>query len=109
MHMTITEPNLRRTMQISVKNRDVSNKLEKTTSTPVWLITGSSSGLGRALASAVLHRGHRVILTARNTAPMQVLADAFPEPALVCPLHITKPHQITTSVTHPESPSASTD
>lgn len=107
--MTITEPNLRRTMQISVKNRDVSNKLEKTTSTPVWLITGSSSGLGHALASAVLHRGHRVILTARNTAPMQVLADAFPETALVCALDITKPQQIASVVSHAESRFGSID
>src|ERR1700737_2039350 len=72
--------------------------LEKTMSNPVWLIPGSSSGLGHALANAVLHRGHRVILTARNTAPMQALADAFPETALVCALDITKPEQIASVV-----------
>ena len=72
-------------------------------SNPVWLITGSSSGLGHALASTVLHRGHRVILTARNTAPMQALADAFPETALVCALDITKPEQIASVVSQAES------
>ena len=96
-------------MQISVKNRDVSNKLEKTTSTPIWLITGSSSGLGHALASAVLHRGHRVILTARNAAPMQALAGAFPETALVCALDITKPEQIASVVSQAESRFGSID
>src|ERR1700733_13350286 len=32
----------------------------------VWLITGSSRGLGRALAEAVLAAGHRLVATARN-------------------------------------------
>jgi NAD(P)-dependent dehydrogenase (short-subunit alcohol dehydrogenase family) len=90
-------------MQISVKNNDLSNTLEKTTSNPVWLITGSSSGLGHALASTVLHHGHRVILAARNTAPMQALADAFPETALVCALDLTKPEQIAGVVSQAES------
>ncbi len=31
----------------------------------VWLITGSSTGLGRALAQAALERGYRVVATAR--------------------------------------------
>jgi NAD(P)-dependent dehydrogenase (short-subunit alcohol dehydrogenase family) len=32
----------------------------------VWLITGSSRGLGRALTTAVLDAGHRVVATARK-------------------------------------------
>ena len=35
-------------------------------SSPVWLITGCSSGLGLELARAVLKAGHRVIATSRN-------------------------------------------
>ena len=35
-----------------------------------WLITGSSRGLGRALAQAALEAGHRVVATARN--PLQL-------------------------------------
>ena len=31
-----------------------------------WMITGSSSGLGRALAESVLEAGHNAVLTARN-------------------------------------------
>ena len=85
-----------------VKSRDVSKISQKTISNPVWLITGCSSGLGHALASAVLHRGHRVVLTARNTAPMQALANAFPETALVCALDITKPQQIASVVSQAE-------
>src|SRR5260370_35350784 len=96
-------------MQKPVMNHDVSNMLEKTMSNPVWLITGSSSGLGHALASAVLHCGHRVILTARNTAPMQALADAFPETALACALDITKPEQIASVVSQASSPFGPSD
>src|ERR1700687_6168686 len=34
--------------------------------TQVWLITGSTRGLGRALAEVVLHAGHKLVATARN-------------------------------------------
>jgi NADP-dependent 3-hydroxy acid dehydrogenase YdfG len=34
--------------------------------TPVWLITGSSSGLGLLLSLRVLKAGHRVIATVRD-------------------------------------------
>ena len=40
------------------------------TGSKVWLITGSSRGLGRAFAQAALDAGHRVIATARN--PLQL-------------------------------------
>jgi NAD(P)-dependent dehydrogenase (short-subunit alcohol dehydrogenase family) len=33
----------------------------------VWLVTGSSSGFGRAITEAVLKRGERVVATARRT------------------------------------------
>jgi NAD(P)-dependent dehydrogenase (short-subunit alcohol dehydrogenase family) len=33
----------------------------------VWMITGSGSGLGRAIAEAALKAGHRVVATARDT------------------------------------------
>ncbi|MEU7870289.1 SDR family NAD(P)-dependent oxidoreductase [Dactylosporangium sp. NPDC049140] len=41
-----------------------------------WLITGCSSGLGRALAEAVLARGHNAIVTARDAAKVEDLAEA---------------------------------
>jgi NAD(P)-dependent dehydrogenase (short-subunit alcohol dehydrogenase family) len=31
-----------------------------------WLITGCSSGLGRAFAEAVIGAGHNAVVTARN-------------------------------------------
>jgi NAD(P)-dependent dehydrogenase (short-subunit alcohol dehydrogenase family) len=41
---------------------------------PVWLITGSSRGLGRSLAEAVLAAGHRLVATARTPEQVADLA-----------------------------------
>jgi NAD(P)-dependent dehydrogenase (short-subunit alcohol dehydrogenase family) len=40
----------------------------------VWLITGTSSGFGRAITDAAIARGDRVVATARNTEPLRELA-----------------------------------
>ncbi len=40
-----------------------------------WLITGASTGFGRALAEAVLAEGDSVVATARNPAALADLAD----------------------------------
>jgi NAD(P)-dependent dehydrogenase (short-subunit alcohol dehydrogenase family) len=61
---------------------------------PVWVIAESSSGLGMALAKAVLRQGHRVVLAALNTAAVQDLADPFPHTAIVAALDSTKPDDI---------------
>ena len=39
----------------------------------VWLITGCSKGLGRALAEQVLAAGYRVVVTARRAADIDDL------------------------------------
>jgi NAD(P)-dependent dehydrogenase (short-subunit alcohol dehydrogenase family) len=56
---------------------------------PTWLITGCSSGLGRALAQAALARGDRVAVTAREIAKVRDIADAYPETALALSLDVT--------------------
>jgi NAD(P)-dependent dehydrogenase (short-subunit alcohol dehydrogenase family) len=43
----------------------------------VWLITGSSRGLGRALAEAVLAAGHKLVATARNPAQLADLVARY--------------------------------
>src|SRR5215210_5943010 len=48
----------------------------------VWLITGASSGLGRALAEAVLDAGHRVVATARDPESVTDLERRHPGQAL---------------------------
>lgn len=57
--------------------------------TPVWFVTGASSGFGRALTEAVLERGHYAIATSRHTRDLPSLADRFPDRALVLQLDVT--------------------
>ena len=67
--------------------------------TPVWLITGCSMGLGRALSETVLARGHRVMLTALDIADLQDLLASYPATARAATLDVTKPAQIEAAVT----------
>ena len=55
----------------------------------VWLITGSSRGLGRALAEAVLAAGHKLVATARNPAQLAYLADRYGQKVRVAALDVT--------------------
>lgn len=55
----------------------------------VYLITGTSSGFGRALAEAVLERGERVVLAARKTADVEELAAKHRDNALAVKLDVT--------------------
>ena len=57
--------------------------------TQTWLITGSSRGLGRALAEAVLAAGHNVVATARKPEQVQDLVDRYPDRARAVALDVT--------------------
>jgi NADP-dependent 3-hydroxy acid dehydrogenase YdfG len=63
-----------------------------------WLITGCSTGLGRAFAQAVLEHGHNAVVTARDVAKVQDLADAYPETALALALDVTDDAQVNAAV-----------
>ena len=63
-----------------------------------WLITGCSTGLGRAFAEAALAHGHRVVVTARDAAKVQDLADAHPAAVLALALDVTDDAQVTAAV-----------
>ncbi|MCM3689407.1 oxidoreductase [Kocuria rosea] len=63
-----------------------------------WLITGCSTGLGRAFAEAVLAHGDNAVVTARDAAKIQDLADAHPDTALTLPLDVTDDEQVTAAV-----------
>ncbi|MGG6269852.1 SDR family NAD(P)-dependent oxidoreductase [Leptolyngbya sp. AN03gr2] len=60
----------------------------------VWLITGSSTGFGRALAEAVLDHGDRLVATARKPEQLQELVDRYPETAKAIALDVTNPEQV---------------
>jgi NAD(P)-dependent dehydrogenase (short-subunit alcohol dehydrogenase family) len=55
----------------------------------VYIITGTSSGFGRALAEAVLDRGDCVVVTARKPEAVNDLIEKYPETALAVQLDVT--------------------
>ena len=57
--------------------------------TQVWLITGSSRGLGRALAEAVLAAGHKLLATARNPNQLSDLVERHGEDIRAVALDVT--------------------
>ena len=63
-----------------------------------WLITGCSTGLGRALAEAVIAADHNAVVTARDAARVADLAGDNPDRVLALPLDITDTAQISETV-----------
>ncbi|MFE9188288.1 oxidoreductase [Micromonospora sp. NPDC007208] len=57
----------------------------------VWLITGCSRGLGRALAEAVLADGDQLVATARNPAQLDDLVDRHGDQVRAVALDVTDP------------------
>jgi NAD(P)-dependent dehydrogenase (short-subunit alcohol dehydrogenase family) len=66
--------------------------------TPVWFITGCSTGLGRALAERVLEQGHRCVVTARDVAQVNAIAARWPQLSLAVALDVTDPSQVDAAV-----------
>ena len=68
---------------------------------PVWFVTGCSTGFGREIVQAVLRRGWRVVATARKTAS---LSDFLSLPnVMTAELDVTAPAQITEVVAKAEA------
>jgi len=63
-----------------------------------WLITGCSSGIGRAIAVAALDAGHSVLVTARRTDAVKDLVDAYPGLAVSAALDVTDRAQVDDAV-----------
>jgi NAD(P)-dependent dehydrogenase (short-subunit alcohol dehydrogenase family) len=63
-----------------------------------WLITGCSTGFGRALAQALLARGERVVATARQPEALDALVAPYAEQVLACRLDVTSPEQVELAV-----------
>ena len=66
--------------------------------TPVWFITGCSTGFGRELAAVLLAQGKRVAVTARNPADVQDLVEGRDGQAIALALDVTDADQIATAV-----------
>ena len=84
-----------------------------------WLVTGCSSGLGRAIAEEVLASGNRVVVTARSIDSARAIALQFPDRALALAVDVTDPAAVEAAVStadawsggtharHPAQPDAS--
>ena len=55
----------------------------------IWLITGSSRGLGRALAESVLAAGEKLIATARDVSQLDDFPRRFGDAVRLVPLDVT--------------------
>jgi NAD(P)-dependent dehydrogenase (short-subunit alcohol dehydrogenase family) len=65
-----------------------------------WLITGSSRGLGRALAEAVLAAGHCVVATARRPEDLAALVERYGERVRAVALDVTDPQSAQAAIRH---------
>jgi NAD(P)-dependent dehydrogenase (short-subunit alcohol dehydrogenase family) len=70
---------------------------------PVWFITGCSTGLGRALATAVLERGGRAAVTARDPRKVADIVAGHEDKALALELDVSDADQVRDAVKHAES------
>ncbi|PWC39396.1 oxidoreductase [Azospirillum sp. TSO35-2] len=75
---------------------------QNATDTPVWFITGCSTGFGRELARLVLERGWRVAATARNPRTLDDLLAGHGERGRAIALDVTDPAQVTRAVREAE-------
>ncbi len=64
----------------------------------VWFITGSSRGLGRSLAEAVLAHGDLLVATARNPEQLGDLVSKYGEQIRAVALDVTNPEQARTAI-----------
>lgn len=63
-----------------------------------WFITGSSTGFGRELATAVLDAGDNAAITARDPGTLADLVEAHPARALALPLDVRDHAQVLSAV-----------
>ncbi|MFI6567249.1 oxidoreductase [Streptomyces sp. NPDC050534] len=64
----------------------------------VWFLTGTSTGLGRALAEEVIADGERLVATARDTTTLTDLVAQAPDRVRALPLDVTDPTAVRLAV-----------
>lgn len=69
-----------------------------TNTTPVWFITGCSTGFGQALAKLIVDRGWRLVATARDQARVAELARSAPDRVLTLDLDVGRAEQVEAAV-----------
>ncbi len=66
--------------------------------TPVWFISGCSTGFGRRLAKILVERGYRVAATARDRETVADIARGTEETALALRLDVTRQDEIEAAI-----------
>jgi NAD(P)-dependent dehydrogenase (short-subunit alcohol dehydrogenase family) len=77
---------------------ELTNCLERTIVPQVWLVTGSSRGLGRHVVEAALERGDRVLATARRPEMLEGLVAAHGDQLRTIAHDVTVPAQAAAAV-----------
>ncbi|MFD0792323.1 oxidoreductase [Mucilaginibacter litoreus] len=72
------------------------------TNTPVWFITGCSTGFGRELVKLLLDKNYNVVITARDTEKIKDLAKGNEDNSLVLQLDVTDKAQVADAVKRTE-------
>ena len=73
------------------------------TETPVWFVTGCSTGFGREIVKQLLAEGIRTVVTARRPDSIADLVEGHEQIALALELDVTKPEQIESAVAQAEA------
>lgn len=68
----------------------------------VWLITGCSTGLGRAIAQQALKSGYRVVASARDPSTVADIVAEHEDTALAVELDVTNPDQVRAAISQVE-------
>lgn len=74
-----------------------------------WFITGSSSGIGKGIAKAVLEKGDNAVIMARDIKKLGDLVQAYPERTLAVSLELTDKESIRNAVKAAEERFSSID
>ena len=74
-----------------------------TEQSPVWFITGCSTGFGRELTKAVLARGWKVVVTARKPDQIRDLVEGRENDAIALELDVTDRAQVAEAVKQAEA------
>ena len=75
---------------------------ESTTDSPVWFITGCSSGFGREFVRSALAHRYRVMATARDPKKLDGIVAGHQDKALIAALDVTNRAQIKSAVADAE-------
>lgn len=68
-----------------------------------WIITGCSTGIGRAIARHVLEIGDQAAVTARRPSDVADIVAAHPDRAIALPLDVADPAQVKEAVAQAEA------